>query len=259
MLIRGIILTMKSMGSLVDIVLRLVKFFPLRGRVNMHNNTFVIGDVHGCYHTLQKLISKLPKDADLIFVGDLCDNGHYTKEVVEFVSSNKYRCVLGNHDLHMIKHLKECVNGKKCAWNTKELFSGDATVESYRVCSESLIDRHLVWLKSLPLFLEIDNYFITHGFGLPYYQRRQQKKYQFSLRVNRLTSTDVRDDWEKNYEEYDVVNIFGHDAYDEVQIGKNYYGIDTGCKYKNKLTAIELGSMEIIDVKFDDRDIMRKW
>ena len=54
------------------------------------SSTFVIGDVHGCYYTLMDLVDKLSKDADLIFVGDLCDKGLYTKEVIEFVKSNNY-------------------------------------------------------------------------------------------------------------------------------------------------------------------------
>lgn len=48
-------------------------------------NTFVIGDVHGCYYTLLNLVKKLPSDANLIFVGDLCDKGNFSKEVIEFV------------------------------------------------------------------------------------------------------------------------------------------------------------------------------
>ena len=42
--------------------------------------------------------------------------------------------------------------------------------------------------------------------------------------------------------------------YKEVKVGHNYYGIDTGCVYGRKLTAIKLGSMEIIDEEFDKRD-----
>ena len=37
----------------------------------MNKNTYIIGDVHGCFYTLQNLINKLPKYADIIFVGDL--------------------------------------------------------------------------------------------------------------------------------------------------------------------------------------------
>ncbi len=48
-------------------------------------NIFVIGDVHGCYHTLVKLVEKLPKKAELIFVGDLCDRGNFSRNVIDFV------------------------------------------------------------------------------------------------------------------------------------------------------------------------------
>jgi serine/threonine protein phosphatase 1 len=36
---------------------------------------YVIGDVHGEYDALMRLVSKLPKDAKLIFIGDLVDIG----------------------------------------------------------------------------------------------------------------------------------------------------------------------------------------
>ena len=36
---------------------------------------YIIGDVHGEYQTLLALVEKLPKDAKLIFVGDLIDRG----------------------------------------------------------------------------------------------------------------------------------------------------------------------------------------
>ena len=50
-------------------------------------------------------------------------------------------------------------------------------------------------------------------------------------------------DWENDWREYDVLNIFGHDHNPEVQSGRNYLGIDIGCVYGDKLTAVELGSM----------------
>ncbi len=32
-------------------------------------NTYVIGDVHGCFHTLQNLLIQLPQDAETHFCG----------------------------------------------------------------------------------------------------------------------------------------------------------------------------------------------
>ena len=62
-------------------------------------------------------------------------------------------------------------------------------------------------------------------------------------------------DWERGYEEYEVVNVFGHCAFKEVLVGKNYFGIDTSCAFGGKLTALELGTGRIVQVRADQRDI----
>jgi serine/threonine protein phosphatase 1 len=78
------------------------------------------------------------------------------------------------------------------------------------------------------------------------------------LLKNRITDEpDWGDDWEDNWEEYDVINIFGHTDYDEVNIEKKYYGINTGCVYNRKLSAIALESMEIFEAMTDMRDILK--
>ena len=216
--------------------------------------TYVIGDVHGCYYTLLDLVAKLPQDADLIFVGDLCDKGLYTKEVISFVKEGGYRCVLGNHDVHMRMHLKNALAGKHNAWSTHDKFAGYATVNSYRNEKDELIDEHIAWLHTLPAFIEIDKYLITHGFGLPFYKSKHPKR-EFVFRVNRLSNTQYNEFYDKDYENFDIINIFGHDSFKEVQIGKNYYAIDTDVKRGNKLTAIELDSMKIIDTPTNKKDL----
>ena len=65
---------------------------------------YIIGDVHGEYQTLLALVTKLPKDAKLIFVGDLIDRGLQSREVVKFVRDNGHRTVMGNHEVFMIKY-----------------------------------------------------------------------------------------------------------------------------------------------------------
>ena len=52
--------------------------------------TYVIGDVHGCYHTLKALMQHIEHDARVIFVGDLCDRGLYTRQTIAFVIENGY-------------------------------------------------------------------------------------------------------------------------------------------------------------------------
>ena len=52
----------------------------------------------------------------------------------------------------------------------------------------------------------------------------------------------------------EVINIFGHCVFDEVVSGDNFYGIDTGCSYGKKLTALQLGTMQYHQEPMDTRD-----
>jgi len=211
------------------------------------NNTYIIGDVHGCYHTLQNLIAKLPQNADLIFVGDLCDKGKYSKEVIEFVISNDYACVKGNHEYLMEKYLHDAVhNDSHSPWSNDYRYGGIVTYESYLDDHETM-ERHLAWITDLPIYIQRDKYFITHGFALPFYEHRNDKAFYKNFLLHR---------YEKGMEveSSEVVNIFGHCKFEEVVSGRNFYGIDTGCSYGNKLTALQLGSMQLIQEHMDPRD-----
>ena len=54
---------------------------------NMHK-TYVIGDVHGMYDMLMMLLNELPNDANIVFVGDLIDQGDQSAQVVEICNFN---------------------------------------------------------------------------------------------------------------------------------------------------------------------------
>jgi bis(5'-nucleosyl)-tetraphosphatase (symmetrical) len=69
--------------------------------------TWAIGDVHGCYRTLRKLLKKIgfAKSEDrLWFTGDLVNRGPRSLEVLEWAADHDWRIesVLGNHDLHLL-------------------------------------------------------------------------------------------------------------------------------------------------------------
>lgn len=67
---------------------------------------YVIGDVHGCYDELTRLLSKIEQsdpDAVILFVGDFIDRGPRVLDVLDWMMTHitadgKYRCVLGNHE-----------------------------------------------------------------------------------------------------------------------------------------------------------------
>ena len=69
--------------------------------------TYAIGDIQGCYDSLQYLLEKLdfsPENDQLWFVGDLVNRGQKSLKTVRFVKSlgESAITVLGNHDVSLI-------------------------------------------------------------------------------------------------------------------------------------------------------------
>ncbi|HIO65455.1 MAG TPA: hypothetical protein EYN40_02070, partial [Planctomycetes bacterium] len=69
--------------------------------------TWVIGDVHGCHGTLQRMLEEIRRDsgsARYLFVGDLVGKGRESLAVMETVHAlgDAAHVILGNHDLHLL-------------------------------------------------------------------------------------------------------------------------------------------------------------
>jgi len=143
----------------------------------------IIGDVAGQYDTLLALLDKMPKAATPVSVGDMCDRGPKSKEVLEFFKKSGL-AILGNHDHMMVDY---CKHENKYYRNGVWFWNGGAyTVESFfpevdfslsvegvtsgQYAREKLYQENkelLDWMDKLPLYLELDGAFISHAIKRP--------------------------------------------------------------------------------------------
>lgn len=144
---------------------------------NTHKRRLVIGDVHGHYQALVKLLEAIaPTSEDQIyFLGDLIDRGPDSAKVVELVISNQYQCLLGNHEDMLLAAVGD---GKlnRDSFHVWLYSGGYATLESYQ---NNIPQKHLDWLQELPLYLDLGDVWLVHAGVDPNLPLEKQSAAQF--------------------------------------------------------------------------------
>ncbi len=122
----------------------------------------VIGDIHGCFHTLVKLVDQLDRyfpNVPVYSVGDLVDRGNFSFEVVELFLERKIFFAPGNHDLMFADHFQKPNSLFARSWFDN---GAETTLRSYQNRFNK-VDEHLSYINSMPLFFNNDDCFISHA------------------------------------------------------------------------------------------------
>ncbi len=121
--------------------------------------TWAIGDVHGCFRTLRKLLKRIGFDgaADRLWLtGDLVNRGPSSLETLEWAREldSRLTVVLGNHDLHLLA----------VAAGAAEERARDTLREVLRAKRrDDLFD----WLVRRPLLVRQGRFLLVHAGLLP--------------------------------------------------------------------------------------------
>lgn len=107
-------------------------------------SVYAIGDIQGCFSAFKKLLKKIkfnPLKDTLWICGDLVNRGPDSLKTLEYIRSlgDSVKCVLGNHDLHLLALYYTSETPKKLDTLNDILASPDV---------ESL----MFWLRQQPLF-----------------------------------------------------------------------------------------------------------
>jgi hypothetical protein len=213
--------------------------------------TIVIGDVHGCARELGALLDKLgPVRGDRVFmVGDLVMRGPSPNDVLRMVREVGGIAVRGNHEWRLLRW-RELQDRRGPKRDTAELTPYDERIlgnKMLRATAAEIDDEGWAQIEAMPLWLEIpeQELLVVHAGLVPGVPLGKQLERNL-LHMRGLTKdgepTERRDEgvlWGKRYEGPLHV-VFGHNANTKPQLHRHATGIDTGCVYGGKLTALVL-------------------
>lgn len=207
----------------------------------------IVGDIHGCLTEFQDLLMKCnykKEDTTLILVGDLVNKGPYSAEVIKYARELNAYCVRGNHDDSMLSH----------AFN----MNPNPRPESYGYI-DSLSEEDLEWMKDLPYTISIPSLqsMVVHAGIVPDKPLEDQDFFDMHSMRNLISqedgstkaSTKITEGvpWAAEWKGPTHI-YFGHDARRGLQLHPFTTGLDTGCCYGRKLSAVILPSKEIVQV-----------
>lgn len=228
----------------------------------------VIGDVHGCFHTLKALVEKIRKKysgISIYCVGDLVDRGNNSFKVLEFMMAENIQFTLGNHDFMFYSNMRDPFSLMAKSWNYN---GAETTLASYKE-KINLIDEHLDYIIGAPLFFNIQDCFISHAGISVKYKSYFENSFPSDDELSILFKKDLDDQnsiiWARgNLLNIRKLQVVGHTHRKEVFFDKdaNTVYIDTTAYGNNKLTSIIVNQNKLIDTLEEKTmidDVNRNW
>ena len=201
---------------------------------------FVIGDVHGCYHTFRALLEFWePKNELLIQLGDLIDRGNFTPQLIKYCRELELKYpgqtvfLKGNHQWLALQYYNK---NKEEKWYDKY---GKKVLWQY-VMAEREFEDDAKWMAGLKTYWHNEHVLVSHA-GISESPFAYDQDHYSGLLWQRLGIKNIG-----------KVQIYGHTPvkgnkpyYEELS---NSYNIDTGAYLGKSLTGMKLTDKgELID------------
>jgi bis(5'-nucleosyl)-tetraphosphatase (symmetrical) len=222
--------------------------------------TILAGDVHGCideFNELIKTIAYNKKSDRLILLGDLIDRGPDSVAVVKRAREMDLECVTGNHEFKFMKWYRSLNNDVYDRRPHYTQFSDAdvnyiANMAPYIVIPEhNIIAVHAGLRSGIPLVNQSkdDLFYIRY--------MDSDKKFLSLKKINRVGGKEAAGAhfWTEYWYGPESV-VYGHNVHslsdpriEEVCPGVFCYGLDTGCCFGGRLSAMILETKEIVQVQ----------
>jgi predicted phosphodiesterase len=223
--------------------------------------TIIIGDIHGCIDEFNELLKTLSyrKDTDrLILLGDLIDRGPDSVAVVKRARELDLECVMGNHEHKFLKWYKS-------SGSRNDVYDKRAHYSEFSDADVNYIARMDSYIEIPEQKTVIVHAGLRPGISLKnqsrddlYYIRYMDADSKFiSLKkISRLGKEATGAHFWTEFWYGPESVVYGHNVHsqenpliEEVQPGVTCYGLDTGCCFGGRLTALILETKEIVQVQ----------
>ncbi len=211
--------------------------------------TIIVGDVHGCRSELEALLDRVAFASGdrLVFVGDLVARGPDSLGVLDIARTTGAIVVRGNHEQKLLDWRRA-----RHAWMHGEAAAKPPIGRMHRDIARSLRPVDWTLLESSPLFFDLPEHGarVVHAGLIPGIAFEAQSP-QTLMRIRTVRVPGVKRGrlrtkpknvlWGAAYEGPPQI-VFGHNAAPGLQLHRWATGLDTGCVYGGRLTAMVLES-----------------
>jgi hypothetical protein len=203
--------------------------------------TIIVGDVHGCRFELEALLDRVAFASGdrLLFVGDLVARGPDSLGVLDIVRRTGAIVVRGNHEQKLLEW-----RDARLRWMHGEASAKKPIGKMHRDIARSL--RPVDWslIGSSPLWVDLPEHGarVVHAGVMPGVPiDRQHEETLMRIRTVRVPGARGKRNvlWGTRYGGPPQI-VFGHHAGPGLQLHPWATGLDTGCVYGGRLTAMVL-------------------
>jgi serine/threonine protein phosphatase 1 len=242
-----------------------------------------MSDIHGCYNTFIALCKKIPRDYSIVCAGDLIDRGKRSKDVIQTIIDKKYPTVMGNHDFFMIDERNLKLTKKHNLWWEN---GGESTLRSYggkwKITNDpkysKVFKKHKNFIQNLPIILKFPNIkvnnrevWVSHSpldltmqiAMTPEILERVLKTCDRTYALANPNSPEglvVQNAFWRHWDfgkkmgypkdNFPFFNVTGHTSLTDVHIDNHFACVDTWVYGPNKLSALLLPDLRVIEQKF---------
>lgn len=219
----------------------------------------IISDIHGCIDEFNELLKALvynKKKDRVILLGDLIDRGNDSVAVVKKARELGLESVRGNHEHKFLKWFRS--SGSRL-----DVYGRHPHYSKFS-------DADITYMSNMPFFIKLEDTIIVHAGLKPNLSLENQSKDDMMylrytdlnkkfISVKKVLTQGVEASgahfWTEFWAGPESI-VYGHNVHslteplvEEVSPNVFCYGLDTGCCFGGRLTAMILETKEIIQVQ----------